>query len=157
MKTPFAFVATVMISIAGFAATDTAGEVPCGDSPAIKKIQALVNKTNEAMKKDEAKIAQEITDQKPEWKDGELYVFVYNKGKCLAHGYNKSLPGKDLWNDKTKSGVQYIQLMHGMAQRGGGCVKYAWPNPEKHGKVEDKIAYIQQVKGDTWMGVGYYP
>jgi cytochrome c len=98
-----------------------------------------------------------ITAQENEFKDRDLYPFIYTlEGWNAAHGANPKLVGKLLIKAKDQDGNYLIQLMVGIAQgAGSGWVDYKWPHPLTH-KIQDKSAYVEKL-GDNWfVGVGIY-
>jgi len=88
--------------------------------------------------------------------DRDLYIFVVDlKGTVEAHGSNKGLVGKSLFNLKDADGKPFVQDMIKLASdKGEGWVDYQWPNPLTK-KVEGKSSYIKKV-GDVFLGVGIY-
>lgn len=88
--------------------------------------------------------------------DRDLYVFVVDlKGTVLAHGTNKGLIGKSLFNLKDANGKAFIQEMVAVASdKSEGWVDYSWPNPVSK-KVEGKSTFVKKV-GDVFVGVGIY-
>lgn len=92
----------------------------------------------------------------PQFKDGELYIFVYDKkGRCLAHGQEDDLIWKNLWNLTSDYGVPIIQniVNEALTPKNDGWVIYRWRNATK-------ISYVRSVRkdGQTYiLGAGYYP
>lgn len=98
-----------------------------------------------------------VTAQEKDFKDRDLYPFIYNlEGWNVAHGANPKLVGKLLIKTKDQDGNYLIQHMVRIAHGPGvGWVDYKWPHPLTH-KIQDKSAYIEKL-GDSWfVGVGIY-
>ena len=91
----------------------------------------------------------------PEFHDGDLYVFIYDKdGVCLANGARPALVGKNLISLKDQDGKYLIRDMLDIAYGpGSGWLTYKWPSPVTN-KIEDRGAYIEKM-GDYFVGVGY--
>lgn len=91
------------------------------------------------------------------WKDGDLYLFVYDGGKALAHAYNPSIVGRDITLVKDADGIQYAESLHRTAvEKGEGCVKFKFPNPAKGGQIESKVGYAMKLDKNVWVGSGTY-
>ncbi|MCX7816401.1 MAG: cache domain-containing protein [Syntrophales bacterium] len=98
----------------------------------------------------------EFNDPKGKFVDRDLYIYALNmSGTVLAHGANKALIGKDLYNLKDSAGKQFLKEIIDVAKsKGKGWVEYKWTNPVSK-KVEDKVAYFEKV-GDVILVCGYY-
>lgn len=88
---------------------------------------------------------------------GELYIFMFNsKGRCLAHGYNPKLVGKNLNDLEDANGDLFIQEFAKKVKAGGGWVDYQWTNPLTK-KVQAKSSYVKGLPGtDYYVGCGIY-
>ena len=87
---------------------------------------------------------------------GDLYIFAYDyDGVSLANGGNPKLAGKNLLDYKDTHGKLVIQSLIAKAKKGGGWVKYYWPNP-KTKKIMCKTAYVQPMNHDYFIASGYY-
>ena len=85
--------------------------------------------------------------------DRDLYVMVYDdNGKCVSHGANPALIGRDLIDLKDTEGKPLIQEF--VAVKNSGWVDYKWPNPVTK-KIEPKATYLVRV-GTYLVGVGAY-
>jgi len=102
---------------------------------------------------EESKALSDFSHSK-EFKDGELYIFVYNsKGVCLAHGQEQDLIWDDLLNSRDIFGTHFIQSILKKAKKGGGWVTYQWRNTAK-------VSYVKLVQKDGksfTIGAGFYP
>jgi signal transduction histidine kinase len=87
----------------------------------------------------------------------DLYVFVFDlTGKCLSHGPNPALIGRDLSGLKDNQGKYFIKEYLTVAQtKGKGWVDYNWPNPTTK-KIEPKSTYILKVSDNRLIGCGIY-
>lgn len=116
--------------------------------------QELVERAGQHMLKHDVTQAFNAFSHTREFKKGEMYLFVYNdKGVCLAHGLQKELIWKNLYELRDKFGSPIVQAIIQKAEHGGGWLTYEWNNATK-------ISYVQQVKKDdkTYIiGTGYYP
>jgi len=85
--------------------------------------------------------------------DRDLYVMAYDDtGKCVAHGANPALIGKDLINLKDTDGKPMLREF--VAIKEEGWVDYKWSNPITH-KIAPKTTYVIRV-GNYLVGVGAY-
>ena len=99
---------------------------------------------------------EEFTNGKA-FKDRDLYVFVYDfNGKCLAHGANPKLVGKDLIALKDPDGKPLIKMLVDVAKdKGNGwtdTVKFRNPITDK---IQTRVNYIERV-GDYAVGSGVF-
>jgi len=102
------------------------------------------------------KALQEITNPGGQFKNGELYLFVYDlTGKVMAHGANPKMVGKDLIKFQDSDGKFYIsELINIGKTKGSGWLSFRFPNPVTH-QVEPKIAYVELSNGLVY-GSGIY-
>jgi cytochrome c len=98
----------------------------------------------------------EISNPKGKFIDRDLYVFVYDmNGKCVAHGFNQKMIGKDLIDMKDPDGKFYVKERVEISKtKGKGWQDYKFTNPLTK-KVEHKTAYIEKVD-DLIVGCGAY-
>jgi cytochrome c len=98
----------------------------------------------------------EISNPKGKFIDRDLYVFVYDmNGKCVAHGFNQKMIGKDLVEMKDSDGKFYVKERIEIAKtKGKGWQDYKYTNPTSK-KIENKTAYIEKVD-DLIVGCGVY-
>lgn len=98
----------------------------------------------------------EISNPKGKFIDRDLYVFVYDmSGKCVAHGFNQKMIGKDLIDMKDPDGKFYVKERIEIAKsKGKGWQDYKFTNPLSK-KVENKTAYIEKID-DLIVGCGAY-
>jgi cytochrome c len=98
----------------------------------------------------------EISNPKGKFIDKDLYVFVYDmNGKCVAHGFNQKMIGKELVEMKDPDGKFYVKERIEISKsKGKGWQDYKFTNPLSK-KVENKTAYIEKVD-DVIVGCGAY-
>lgn len=79
-----------------------------------------------------------ISDKRnDQFRYGDLYLEVYDlKGKCIAHGNNQDLVGKDFWDTPDQAGKLYMRDMIKRAQDGPGWIDYKLRNLFKSNYVE---------------------
>ncbi|EHR69055.1 Cache domain protein [Burkholderiales bacterium JOSHI_001] len=102
------------------------------------------------------KTFEEVTNGKS-LKDRDLYVFIYDlNGKCLAHGANPKLVGKDLIGMKDPDGKPLIKMLVDVAKdKGKGwtdTVKFRNPVTDQ---IQSRVNYIERV-GDLAVGSGVF-
>lgn len=134
--------------------TALAGAAPFGtpaDAEKMVKSAIAFYKTNG---KDKA--FAEISNPQGQFVKQDLYIFVYDmSGKCVAHGFNKALIGKDLMAMRDPDGVFFVKDRIQLVQaKGKGWQDYKYTNPSTK-KIEPKRAYIE--KADNYVfGCGAY-
>lgn len=98
----------------------------------------------------------EISNPKGKFVDRDLYVFVYDtNGKCVAHGFNQKMVGKDLLEQKDADGKYYVKERVEIAKtKGKGWQDYKFTNPLTK-KLESKSAYLEKYE-DYVVGCGIY-
>lgn len=131
--------------------------VHAGDAGTAAEAEAMVKKAVSYIKaQGNEKAFEEITNGKT-FKDRDLYVFVYDlNGKCVAHGANAKLVGKDLIGMKDPDGKPLIKMLVDVAKdKGKGwtdTVKFRNPTTDK---IQTRVNYIERV-GDFAVGSGYF-
>jgi hypothetical protein len=85
-----------LVTLPVFAAEPIPGEVSCDRGVDIAKVQALVKRTVEALRKHQATVIQQINSGDKKWKDGDYYMVVFQGTTALAHGYMSWIVGQDL-------------------------------------------------------------
>jgi cytochrome c len=98
----------------------------------------------------------EISNPTGQFVDRDLYVFVYDMtGKCVAHGFNQKMIGKDLIDMKDADGKLYVQERIEIGKsKGTGWQDYKFTNPLSK-KIEHKTAYLEKID-DFIVGSGAY-
>jgi signal transduction histidine kinase len=95
-----------------------------------------------------------ITDKaNVDFHDRDLYVMVYGiDGKCLAHGANAKLVGKDLMDAQDADGVYYVKDRMKLAQAQQTFWQdYKFANPVSK-KIEPKTTYCERVDSTVVCG-----
>ena len=119
--------------------------------------EALVKKAVQLIKTDgKEKAFVEINNPKGKFIDRDLYIFVYDMtGKCVAHGFNQKMIGKDLIEMKDKDGKYFVKERIEIAKtKGKGWQDYEFTDPITK-KIEHKSAYIEKLD-DLIVGCGIY-
>lgn len=133
----------VMLTIALAYAFTYAGEKR--GTPA--QAEAMVKKAVEFIKANgKEKAFAAFNDQKGKFVDGDLYIMVYDMtGKCVSHGANPKMIGKDLIDMKDGDGKLFVKERVELAKsKGSGWQNYKWSNPVTKA-IEAKTAYIQKL------------
>jgi signal transduction histidine kinase len=97
-----------------------------------------------------------ISNPKGKFVDRDLYVTVYDMtGKCMAHGANSKMIGKDLIDLKDTDGKAFIRERMEIVKRDGkGWQDYKFTNPTTK-QVEPKRAYFERY-GEMVFLCGFY-
>ena len=107
--------------VLGIAMTQAQGKrgTPAQAEAMVKKVVDFI-KANSKEKAYEA-----VNDVKGKFVDGDLYVAVYDlTGKCLAHGNNPKMIGKDLIDMKDADGKLFVKERVDLAKSKGS----GWQN-----------------------------
>lgn len=131
--------------------------VRAADAGTPAEAEALVKKVVASIKANgPEKTFDEVTIGKS-YKDRDLYAYVYDlNGKCLAHGANAKLVGKDLIGLKDPDGKPVIKIVLDMAKEKGK----GWSEPVKFrnpttDKIQTRVNYSERV-GDFVVGAGVF-
>jgi len=119
---------------------------------------AMVQRVQDMYSKDGAEATFKAVSEKDKvFNDRDLYPFIYTLDgtKCVAHGANPAMVGKNLIDLKDQDGKFLIRELSTIAKNPGhGWVDYKWPNPVTK-LIEPKSSYIERM-GDYFVGVGVY-
>jgi len=98
----------------------------------------------------------EISNSKGQFVDRDLYVVVYDmNGKCLAHGANAKMIGRDLIDNKDVDGKEFVkERVEMMKKQASGWQDYKFRNPTSN-QIEPKSMYIERAN-DVIVGCGVY-
>jgi cytochrome c len=98
----------------------------------------------------------EISNPKGQFVDRDLYVVVYDMtGKCLAHGANTKMIGRDLIDNKDVDGKEFVkERVEMMKKQASGWQDYKFRNPTTN-QIEPKAMYIERLN-DVIVGCGIY-
>lgn len=103
-----------------------------------------------------AKAYKEFSNPKGRFRQGDLYLFVYNyNGTNLVHGADPKLVGVNLLNYRDLYGTAAFKLNAKMAKLGGGFIHYYWPKPGGN-DIEYKTGYVEPLDANTFIGAGLY-
>jgi cytochrome c len=119
--------------------------------------EAMVKKAIDFLKANgKEKAFAAFNDPKGKFVDGDLYVMVYDlTGKCVAHGANAKMIGKDLIDMQDADGKLFVKERVDMAKaKGTGWQNYKWTNPVTKA-IESKTAFIQKYE-DLIVASGAY-
>lgn len=145
-------IAVLSIFVLGIGTKSFAGEFGTKE-----EAEALVKKAISMIKAEgKDKAFAEINNPKGKFVDRDLYIFVYDmNGKCVAHGFNPKMIGKDLMEMKDADGRYFVKERIEIAKtKGKGWQDYKFTNPLSK-KIELKTAYIEKVD-DLIVGCGVY-
>ena len=98
----------------------------------------------------------EFSNPKGQFVDRDLYIAVYDmNGKCLAHGANAKMIGRDLMDNKDVDGKEFVkERVEMMKKQTSGWQDYKFRNPTSN-QVEPKSMYVERVN-DVIVGCGIY-
>jgi signal transduction histidine kinase len=119
--------------------------------------EALVKKAIQLIKAEgRDKAFAEINNPKGKFVDRDLYIFVYDiNGKCVAHGFNPKMIGKELIEMKDPDGKFFVKERIEIAKtKGKGWQDYKFTDPITK-KIEPKSAYVERVD-NLIVGCGVY-
>jgi signal transduction histidine kinase len=119
--------------------------------------EAMVKKAIQLIKAEgKDKAFAEINNPKGKFIDRDLYIFVYDMdGKCVAHGFNQKMIGKELIEIRDSDGKLYVKERVEIAKtKGKGWQDYKFTDPITK-KIEPKSAYIEKVE-NLIVGCGVY-
>ena len=148
----FVAVAVVCMFVIGFTVATYAAEFgTAAEAEAMVKKAVAFWKANG---KDKA--FAEFSNPKGKFVDRDLYIFVYDlNGKCVAHGFNQKMIGRDLSEQTDSDGKAYVKERIEIAKtKGKGWQDYKFTDPITK-KVEAKTAYVERFE-DLIVGSGVY-
>lgn len=131
--------------------------VHAGDKGTKDEAVAMVKKAIDFAKTNGIeKALAEISNPKGQFVDRDLYVTVYDmNGKCLAHGANPKMIGRDLIDNKDIDGKEFMkERIALMKQQTTAWQEYKFMNPVTK-QIEPKEMYLERY-GDLIFGCGVY-
>jgi signal transduction histidine kinase len=139
-----------MVMVVGFAGFASAEVTKAEAEAMVKKAIAFVKANGKE------KGFAEINNTKGQFVKEDTYVTVYDlNGKCLAHGSNAKMIGKDLIGMKDPDGVPYVKQRIEIAKgKGKGWQDYKFNNPISK-KIEPKTVYVEKYE-DMAFSAGVY-
>lgn len=98
----------------------------------------------------------EFSNQKGRFVDRDLYITIYDmNGKCLAHGANTKMVGRDLIDNKDVDGKEFIrERVEMMKTQASGWQDFKFRNPVTN-QIEPKSMYIERFS-DIIVACGVY-
>lgn len=98
----------------------------------------------------------EINNPKGQFVDRDLYVVVYDmNGKCLAHGANQKMVGRELIDNKDVDGKEFMkERIALMKANNTAWQEYKFMNPVSK-QIEPKMMYLEK-HGEFIFGCGVY-
>lgn len=119
--------------------------------------EAMVKKAIEYLKANgQEKAFAEFSDPQGKFVDRDLYIAVYDmSGKCLAHGANQKMIGRDLIDNKDVDGKEFVkERVEMMKAQKSGWQDYKFRNPMTN-QIEPKSMYLERYE-DLIVGCGAY-
>jgi cytochrome c len=116
------------------------------DKATAKDAEAMVKKAVAYIKANgKDKAFAEFNNHNGKFIDKDLYITVYNlNGKCLAHGQNGKMVGKDLIELKDSDGKYFIKERMEIAKtKGKSWQDYKYTNPVTK-SIEHKSTYFEK-------------
>jgi signal transduction histidine kinase len=118
-----------------------------------EEAQAMATKAADFLAKQGPDKAFAAFDAGGDWRDGDLYVFVFDKtGTWRASGARPELIGKNDLNTPDASGKLFVKDI--VAIQKTGWVDYKFKSPADN-QTHDKKSYFVEV-GDFLVGAGVY-
>ncbi len=118
---------------------------------------AMVKKAVEFIKQEgNEKAFEEFSNPAGKFVDRDLYIAVYDiTGKCLAHGANSKMIGRDLIDNKDVDGKEFVkERVELMKAQQSAWQDYKFRNPVSN-QIEQKSMYLERT-GDLIVGCGVY-
>jgi len=121
-----------------------------------EQAKALVKTAIADYKAEGTGVLAKVTAKDPKYVHDDLYVMVYDmNGKCVAHGANAKMVGKDLIDLQDPDGKAFVRERVEIAKtKGSGWQDYKFTNPVDK-KIESKTAYLEKA-GDFIFACGAY-
>jgi cytochrome c len=133
------------------------GVAAAADTGSKDEAVAMVKKAVDFIKANGAdKAYAEFSNPKGQFVDRDLYIAVYDMtGKCVAHGANAKMIGRDLMDNKDVDGKEFVkERVDMMKKQPSGWQDYKFRNPTSN-QVEPKAMYVERA-GDVIVGCGIY-
>ncbi len=141
----------------GFFLLSTVSVTLAGEFGTAAEAEAMVKKAVTYLKANgKEKAFSEFANPKGQFVDRDLYITVYDlTGKCLAHGANPKMIGKDLIGLKDPDGKEFVKERIEMAKtKDKFWQDYKFTNPVSK-KIEPKSMYCEKT-GDVIVACGIY-
>jgi cytochrome c len=124
------------------------------DKATAAEAEAMVKKAVTFIKQNGVdKAYAEISNKKGQFVDRDLYIVVYGlDGKCLSHGANEKLIGKDLSEAQDVDGKYYVKERMELAKsKQSFWQDYKFTNPVTK-KIEPKQMYCERLENTAVCG-----
>jgi cytochrome c len=145
------------VMLFSFVLATSIGVAVAADSGTKDEAVAMVKKAIEYLKANgNEKAFDEFSNPKGQFVNKDLYVVVYDMtGKCLAHGANQKMIGRDLMDNKDVDGKEFVkERVEMMKTQASGWQDYKFRNPLSN-QIEAKSMYIERT-GELIVGCGVY-
>jgi cytochrome c len=133
------------------------GSADAADRATKAEAEAMVKKAVEFIKANgPEKGYSEISNKQGQFIDRDLYIVVYDlDGKCLAHGANAKLIGKDLSDSTDADGKLFVkERMELTKTKASFWQEYKFSNPVDK-KIEPKETYCERLDNVAVCGGVY--
>jgi cytochrome c len=145
---------TKMLAVAAVAAGLMASSAHAQDRATAAEAQAMVKKAVAFIKANGAEKAYaEFSNKKGSFVDRDLYIVVHTlEGKCLAHGANEKLIGREMMDMQDTDGKEYMKERMTLAKtKQSFWQDYKFTNPVSK-KIEPKSLYCERVDNTAVCG-----
>jgi cytochrome c len=146
-----------IFAAAAVAATLLGANAHAQDRATAAEAQAMVKKAVEFLKANgPEKAYAEFSNKKGSFVDRDLYIVVHTlEGKCLAHGANEKLVGREMMDMQDTDGKAYMKERMDLAKtKQSFWQDYKFTNPVSK-KIEPKSLYCERA-GNTAVCGGIY-
>jgi cytochrome c len=145
---------TKMFAVAAVAAGLLSSGAQAQDRATAAEAQAMVRKAVEFIKANGSEKAYaEFSNKKGAFVDRDLYIVVHTlEGKCLAHGANEKLVGREMMDMQDTDGKEYMKERMTLAKtKQSFWQDYKFTNPVTR-KIEPKSLYCERVDNTAVCG-----
>lgn len=142
------------LAAAAIAASLMATSAYAQDRATAAEAQAMVKKAVAFIKQNGAEKAYaEFSNKKGAFVDRDLYIVVHTlEGKCLAHGANEKLIGREMMDTQDTDGKLYMKERMDLAKtKQSFWQDYKFTNPVTK-KIEPKSLYCERVDNTAVCG-----
>jgi cytochrome c len=136
----------VMVTVAALVLAVGMAETFAADAGTKDEAVAMVKKAVDFIKANGAdKSYAEFSNPKGQFVDRDLYITIYDmNGKCLAHGANAKMIGRDLIENKDVDGKEFIkERVELMKKQPTAWQDFKFRNPVTN-QIEPKSMYIER-------------
>jgi len=136
----------VMVAVMAWVLAVGMGAAVAADAGTKDEAVAMVKKAVDFIKANGAdKAYAEFSNPKGQFVDRDLYITIYDmNGKCLAHGANAKMIGRDLIDNKDVDGKEFIkERVELMKTQPTAWQDFKFRNPVTN-QIEPKSMYIER-------------